>query len=179
LQTNFFSAIKDRYFKPVGVRMSVSHSVSSFSPTAYFKDWHVPAIALLTGLAIGGTFSAIDDLKRIINDINMDDSGIKKGVLDRVKIVFTACSATASLATFGLMSRHPGFGISAVASLGVSIVVMLNIKWDLQKKSSSFQADTQAKLARAVKSFFEITIPAIALLTFTFLLDSLDLSRRN
>ena len=150
--------------------MSVLNSLSSFSPAAF---------SLLTGLAIGGTLCAIGDLKSAINNISMDDPAIepvKKGILDRVKIIFTAWSATSVLAAIGLMSRHPGFGISAVAS---SVVVMLNIKWEVQNGFFSSQSGTSAKLAGVVKMFFIIAIPAIALLTLTLLRDSLDQGSKN
>jgi hypothetical protein len=168
--------------------MSVLNSVSSFSPTAFFKDWPIPAIALATGVSIGGAFTAIGDLERTINDIYKSNTDVQKGILDRVKIVFTAWSVTLVMASAGLCFRHSGFGISAVvssglgilavASSGVAIAVMLNIKWEVQKSSSSFKGDTQAKLARAVKRVFEIAIPAIATLTLTLVLDSLTSVKR-
>lgn len=157
--------------------MSVSKVASSFVPPAFSKA--IPAMALVAGVCIGMTVGIIGEIKKI-NDANTGNPDIKKGITQRVTIVFFTWCATPVLALAGLASRHPGFGMLAAASSAVSLAVMVSIKGEVQKNPAAFQGDTQTKLARAVEYVFAIAIPSIATLACTLVIDTLEhWSRRN
>src|SRR3954470_11703556 len=111
--------------------MSVSN-IAYFNSTVFNTDWHVPPMALAAGVCIGVTVGFIDEIKEI-NNANTCNSDVKKGINQRVMIVFAGWCATPVLAFAGLAFRHPVFGILAVASSGVSLAAILSIEGEVQK----------------------------------------------
>jgi hypothetical protein len=142
--------------------------------------WNIPPMALAAGVSIGVTIGIIGDLRRIIIDEKTCNSDVKKGLVQRVNIVFATWCTTPVLAFAGLAFRQPVFGILAFASSGVSFAVMLSLKGEVQKNSKSFHVDTQTKLAKAVEYVFLTAIPAIGALAYTLVVATLEhLRRRN
>lgn len=146
--------------------MSIS-KVSSFTA-------HLPSMTLAAGLCLGVTVGVIGDMRRIINEANIDNSSVKKGLSQRATIVLGSWIVTPVLAFAALAFRHPVFKIGAVVISGLPMAVMFSLKGEVQKNAAAFEGDTQAKLTRAVEHVFLVAIPAIAALTFAFAIDSLE-----
>jgi hypothetical protein len=145
----------------------------SVSKVSSFKAY-IPPMALATGLCLGVAICAIGDMRRIINESNMNDADVKKGLSQRASIVLGSWIVTSAVAFAGLAFRHPVFKIGAVASSAIPIAVMVSLKGGVQKNSATFQGDTQAKLTRAVVDVFVLAIPALVALSLAFAMDSLE-----
>lgn len=141
--------------------------VSSFKP-------HLPSMTLAAGLGFGIAIGVIGDMRRIINEANIDNANVKNGLNQRATIVLATWIVTPVLAFAGLAFRHPVFKIGAVASSALPIAVMVSLKGEVQKNLALFQGDTQAKLTRAVVNVFALAIPALVALSLAFAMDSLD-----
>lgn len=131
-------------------------------------------MTLATGLCLGTAIGVIGDMRRIINEANIENSNIKNGLSQRATIVLGSWFVTTAMASAALVFRHPVFKIGAVASLAIPIAVMVSLKNQVRNNGTAFKGDTHAKLTRAVEYVFIVALPAIAALSLAIAMDSFE-----